>query len=228
MIHISPSVLAADFSDLKSEISNVENAVDWLHLDVMDGVFVPNISIGPAVVSCIRKRTSLFFDVHLMIVHPEKYADAFIDAGADLIDFHVEASDDPRGLLAHIRERGRKCALAVSPDTPVECVFPYLDVLDMVLVMTVYPGFGGQKFMPRMLPKIACLRREIVRRGLSVDIEVDGGISKSNASDVAQYGANVLVAGSSVFRAASPALSAGEIRILAESSYTNAEGIQPS
>ncbi len=200
MVKISPSVLACDLSRLADEVSVIEKAgAEMAHLDVMDGVFVPNMSFGMPVIEALKKHSGIIFDVHLMIVNPEKYADRFIDAGADIVTFHYEATDDPAALLDSIRARGVKSAISIKPATPAEAVFPLLDKCDMVLVMTVEPGYGGQSFMPDMLPKIKALREEITRRGLDIDIEVDGGINAKTAELVKEAGANVLVAGSSVF-----------------------------
>lgn len=201
MVKISPSILAADFSRLLDEIVSMEQAgADMIHLDVMDGIFVTNISFGIPVIESLRKRTDMIFDVHLMIDRPERYAKRFIDAGADILTFHIEASEDPAGLLDLIRSYGAKAAISIKPGTPAEAVFPLLDKCDMVLVMTVEPGYGGQKFMADMLPKIAEIKKEIDKRGLRVDIQVDGGINPENAPSVISAGANILVAGSSVFK----------------------------
>ena len=203
MIKISPSLLAADFSRLFDEVKSIESSgADMLHLDIMDGVFVTNISFGFPVIDSLRKISDIDFDVHLMIDKPERYAKRFIEAGADILTFHVEATEKPGELLDEIRTHGAKAAISVKPATPVESIFPLLDKCDMVLIMTVEPGYGGQKFMPDMLPKIQALRQEIIARGLDVDIQVDGGITADNASDVITAGANVIVAGSSVFKAA--------------------------
>lgn len=202
MVKISPSVLASDLSRLSDEVAVIEKAgADMAHLDVMDGCFVPNMSFGMPVIEALRKHTGIVFDVHLMIVNPEKYVDRFIDAGADIVTFHIEAASDSEALLKRIRERGKKAAISIKPATPAEAVFPLLDYCDMVLVMTVEPGYGGQSFMHDMLPKIEKIRAEITRRGLDVDIQVDGGINPETAKLTVNAGANVLVAGSSVFKA---------------------------
>ena len=170
------------------------------HLDVMDGIFVTNISFGLPVIESIRKSTSMFLDVHLMITKPERYIERFIDAGADLVTFHVEATDCAHKCIKMIKSRGKKAAISVKPNTPVEDIYPYLDGCDMILVMTVEPGYGGQALIPECLEKVKKLKAEIDKRGLAVDIQVDGGINEKNASDAKAAGANVLVAGSAVFK----------------------------
>lgn len=213
MIKVSPSILAADFSRLLEEIVSIEKAgADMLHLDVMDGIFVTNISFGLPVIESLRKGTDMIFDVHLMIDRPERYAKRFIDAGADILTFHVEATEDAGKLLDEIRELGARSAVSIKPNTPVETVFPLLDKCDMVLIMTVEPGYGGQKFMSDMLPKISALKQEIEDRGLQVDIQVDGGITPETAKLVIDAGANVLVAGSSVFKSSDRKSAIAELR----------------
>jgi len=202
MVKISPSVLASDLSNLAKEVAEIESAgAELVHLDVMDGVFVPNMSFGMPVIECLRKHSGMVFDVHLMIVSPEKYAKRFIDAGADIVTFHYEATEDPEALLDEIHSLGAKAAVSIKPATKAEAIFPLLKKCDMVLVMTVEPGYGGQSFMPEMLPKIEAIRNEAQRLGLDLDIQVDGGINPETAKLCVAAGANVLVAGSSVFKA---------------------------
>ncbi len=203
MVKISPSVLAADLSNLASAVVELkECGAEMAHLDVMDGRFVPNMSFGMPVIEAMRNKSDIIFDVHLMIVEPELYADRFIDAGADILTFHYEACKDSAALLDAIRARGVKAAISIKPKTAAEEIFPLLDKCDMVLVMTVEPGYGGQSFMPDMLPKVKAIREEATRRGLDLDIQVDGGINPETAKLCREAGANVLVAGSSVFKAA--------------------------
>ena len=201
MIKVSPSVLACDLSKLSDEVNSIEAAgADMVHLDVMDGAFVTNISFGLPVIASLRKNTNMFFDVHLMIDRPERYVQRFIEAGADLVTFHYEATDCPEEILAEIRKSGKLAGISIKPGTPVELVYPMLDSCDLVLIMTVEPGYGGQAFMPEMLDKIKALRAEIERRGLDVDIQVDGGINAETGKLVRDAGANNLVAGSYVFK----------------------------
>ena len=200
MLIISPSLLAADFSKLGEEIKKVENAgVSYLHLDVMDGIFVPNISFGMPMISSLRKQSKLVFDVHLMITEPQRYVDDFIKAGADLLTIHYESCENPLKTVRYIREKGIKAAVAIKPATPAEVLFPLLPELDMVLVMTVEPGFGGQKLIPETVEKVRILRKYVLDHGLNVDIQVDGGITAENLPLVTEAGANVVVAGSSIF-----------------------------
>ena len=213
MLLISPSILASDFSRLGEESAAVAAAgADLLHIDVMDGHFVPNITLGIPVVKSLRKATEIPFDLHLMISEPLRYIPAFADAGADYITVHAESDGSTEEAVALIRSLGKKAGVSVKPGTPAEEVFPYLDRLDMVLVMTVEPGFGGQSFMFDMLPKIRRIREECARRGLSTLIEVDGGITRETIPLAAEAGADVFVAGSFVFGAADRAAAIRQLR----------------
>lgn len=202
MAKISPSILSADFANLSRDVNIIHEAgADMVHVDVMDGHFVPNISIGVPVVKSLRKATDAFLDVHLMISQPQRYIEAFAKAGADLINIHLEAEGDIASMIASIKALGKKAALTIKPATPASSLFPYLPMLDMVLVMSVEPGFGGQSFIPQSLDKVRGLRAEIERLGLACEIEIDGGVTVENAPDIIKAGADILVAGSAVFGA---------------------------
>lgn len=202
MIKIAPSILAADFANLERDIHRVESA-DYLHVDVMDGLFVPNISIGLPVVQSIRRVTAMPLDVHLMIDRPVRYVERFCQAGADIVTVHVEADseENTHKALDIIRDQGKRAGVVLKPGTPAEKALPFLDKCAMVLVMTVEPGFGGQKFMEDMMPKLRQLREWITRRGLDCELEVDGGVDPATCRTVIENGANVLVAGSAVYKA---------------------------
>jgi ribulose-phosphate 3-epimerase len=200
MKKIAPSILSADFTKLGEEIKAVEKAgADYIHIDVMDGHFVPNITVGPMIVRAARKATNLLLDVHLMIENPERYVDDFVKAGSDLITVHVETVTHLHRLLGVIRDAGLKAGVALNPATPLSSIEHVLNNLDMVVFMTVNPGFGGQSFIPEVLPKIEELKKMIEQKGLDVDIEVDGGINVENIGQAAQAGANIFVAGNSIF-----------------------------
>lgn len=199
---VAPSILSADFGNLERDIKMIDcSAAEWVHIDVMDGVFVPNISFGFPIVKPVRKATNKTLDVHLMIVNPEKYVKRFVEAGANYVTFHHEACTDPRATIAEIKAAGAKAGVSIKPATAAEEIFDYLDELDMVLVMSVEPGFGGQSFMPNSLDKVRTLRKEINEKGYNCLIEIDGGISAENAREVFDAGVDVIVAGSSVFGA---------------------------
>jgi len=198
---IAPSLLAADFTNLKSEIEKTQKAgVDVLHIDVMDGHFVPNISMGVPVLQSIRPITDQIFDVHLMISHPLKYISSFVEAGADHITFHIESEDKAEQVIEKIKKHSITVGISLKPGTEPEILLPYFDKIDMVLIMTVEPGFGGQSFMSDMMSKVKFLREKITKTGRNVHIEVDGGIDQKNVGALVKSGANVVVAGTSVFK----------------------------
>ena len=208
MIRVSPSILAADFANLERDIGRIRQAgAEYVHIDVMDGLFVPNISIGLPVLSCIRKVTDLTLDVHLMIDRPVRYVERFCQAGADIVTVHVEADtqDNTLEAIRRIRACGKKPAICVKPKTPAEAVLPYLELVDLILVMTVEPGFGGQSFLHSTMPKLHQIRQWIDAQNPACELEVDGGVNAETAKICRENGANVLVAGSAYFKAADPA-----------------------
>lgn len=215
MIKIAPSILSADFANLEKDIRSVEEGgADYLHLDVMDGIFVPNISIGIPVIASVRKITSLPLDVHLMIDRPIRLAEAFIKAGADRLTFHLEADSEENNFkaISLIKSLGVKAGLSLRPKTPVESLLPYLNLIDLVLVMSVEPGFGGQSFMPDQLSKMSALRKLIDERGLNCEIEVDGGIDSETAKLCVLAGVDVLISGNTIFKAPDRAAAIKELR----------------
>lgn len=198
---LSPSILAADFSILGKQIEIIEeNGAPYLHIDVMDGKFVPSISFGMPLIKSIRKKSKLFFDVHLMIENPERYIKEFVDCGADSITIHVESTENPGKVLKDIKALGVRTGISVKPDTKLDTIYELLEVTDMILIMTVEPGFGGQSYIEKSTQKIRDMRDYLNQKGLSTDIEVDGGITRDNIKTVLEAGANVIVMGSSVFR----------------------------
>lgn len=204
MVQIAPSMLAADFLHLEKDVDIVNRHADLFHLDVMDGIFVPNISFGFPIIEAIATKAVKPLDVHLMIVEPERYVERFAKAGAAMISFHLNATEDPASVLKQIRSHGVKAGLVINPDIPVENLFPYLKDADFILLMSVFAGFGGQKFIEDTYGRIRTLREEIVRQGLVLPIQVDGGVSVTNAQALIEAGAEILVAGSAVFKAEEP------------------------
>lgn len=213
MVKIAPSILSADFANLERDIQKISTA-DYVHVDVMDGVFVPNISIGIPVVKCIRPTTTLPLDVHLMIVEPVRYVDQFCDAGADLVTVHVESDTEENihKAIDKIHAKGKKAGIVVKPKTPAEAVLPFLEKVELILVMTVEPGFGGQSFMEDMMPKVTAIRKLIDERNPTCELEVDGGVAPDTCKTCIVAGANVLVAGSSVYKAADIRARIAELR----------------
>ncbi|MBQ3164896.1 MAG: ribulose-phosphate 3-epimerase [Lachnospiraceae bacterium] len=201
MNYLAPSILSADFCELGRQIEEIGNAgAQYVHIDVMDGVFVPSISFGMPIVSCVRPRTDMFLDVHMMVTKPERYVEEFVKCGADSVTIHVEACDCIEDTLKKIRSLGAKAGLAINPGTPVAEILPYMDIVDMILVMTVNPGFGGQAYIPECTDKIREVRAIINERGLDVNLEIDGGVNVDNLQMNLEAGANVIVAGSAVFK----------------------------
>jgi ribulose-phosphate 3-epimerase len=200
-IQISPSILSADFSQLGNEIQRLEDGgADMIHVDVMDGHFVPNLTIGPPVIKALKKQSSMIFDVHLMISPVHKYIEAFSDAGADIITIHPEATDDLTASISKIKKLGKKVGVSLNPETKIQVILDHLDKIDLVLIMSVNPGFGGQKFMPEVLNKIKDLKKIQKSKGFDFDIEIDGGINFENSKEAIEAGANILVSGTTIFK----------------------------
>lgn len=212
MVQIAPSMLSADFLHLQKDVEMVNEYADLFHLDIMDGVFVPNLSYGFPIVEAIAKSARKPLDVHLMIVSPEKYIERFANAGADMISFHLNATENPSMVLSQIRSLGLKAGLAINPDIEVESLFPYLEQADYILLMSVFAGFGGQKFIETTYERVRTLKNELDSRGINIPIEVDGGVSPTNASALRQSGVEILVAGSAVFKSSNPAATIASMR----------------
>lgn len=217
-IRIAPSILSADFARLADEIKRVEAVADLIHLDVMDGHFVPNITFGPPLVKSVRAVTDLYLDTHLMIEDPARYVGAFAEAGSDNITFHIEAIEEPQKIIELIREHKKDVGISLNPETPVDAILPYIDIVDMILFMSVSPGFGGQTFRREVLPKIEKIRS----RAEGIYIEVDGGINKHTIKDVVKAGADTIVAGTAIFGAEDPAKAVLELREIAEDARRDA------
>lgn len=212
MVQIAPSMLAADFLHLEKDVEVVNEHADLFHLDIMDGVFVPNLSYGFPVVEAIARIAKKPLDTHLMIIEPEKYVERFVKAGSAMVSFHVNATKDPDAVLSQIKSFGAKAGLVINPDLPVESLFPYLKNCDFVMLMSVFAGFGGQKFIEDTYQRVEVLKAEIQAQGLNIPIEVDGGVSAANAAALVNAGAEILVAGSAVFKAEDPAAVIAQMR----------------
>jgi ribulose-phosphate 3-epimerase len=223
MLRIAPSLLSADFGSLAEAVDEVTSEADWLHVDVMDGHFVPNLTIGPPVVQSLRRHSGLFFDCHLMMTNPGDFLESFRHAGADGCTVHVEVGETA-ALLAEAKALGLHAGLAINPETPYEAIDPFLADADLILCMTVHPGFGGQHFMAEVVPKIARTRAELDRRGLGADLEVDGGIDEDTVAEVVRAGARVLVSGSAIFGADRPAEAARRLRLAGEKALPGGQG----